>query len=316
MLIPDQTAATVVKDIFKMASSQVGLNEIVRRLNAASTLTPIDYARANGLQGNYEQGNGLWNSRTIKHILTNRTYTGDLIQGKDSVTVENTHEPLISRDVFDVVQKWLDSPPSVSRNTSNVPRSDNILRGKVICGSCNGKMQRRKGSGSSEWFFFTCINNNRLGAGHCIGMYIRESDILNSIRSEVDKHVQVNKATFMINENQMIVLTATVFDLNNAIRTHEDTLRYQYEELIRGNISAADIEPIQKEGKRLRSELRDVETQILTLSMEQEQFNLFFCVHLGDALIESVVDEYLENTVIYKDKQVVVFSDTAISQKV
>ena len=185
LLIPDQKTSKVVNDIFNMAANHTGLNEIVRKLNALNIPTPINYAKANGLQGNYEEGNGFWNTRTIKYILTNRTYTGDLVQGKDSITVENTHEPLISRATFDMIQKLLEASSINANNMTNVPRSDNILKGKVICGSCGGKLQRRKGSGKSEWHFFTCISNNRLGVGHCTGMYIREFEIMDAIRSEV-----------------------------------------------------------------------------------------------------------------------------------
>ncbi len=82
-LIPDSMAELVVKEIFHLASKGTGLNEIVRRLNTSKTPTPIDYARANGLHGDYQQGNGLWNTRTVRYILTNHTYIGDLIQGQN-----------------------------------------------------------------------------------------------------------------------------------------------------------------------------------------------------------------------------------------
>ena len=36
-----------------------------------------------GLSGNYDDGDGNWNSRSVKYILTNRTYTGMLVQGKE-----------------------------------------------------------------------------------------------------------------------------------------------------------------------------------------------------------------------------------------
>ena len=50
-LIPDTEAAAVVTNIFDMASKQIGMNEIVRRLNISKIPTPIDYTRTNGLQG-------------------------------------------------------------------------------------------------------------------------------------------------------------------------------------------------------------------------------------------------------------------------
>ncbi|MEG1362370.1 MAG: recombinase family protein [Lachnospiraceae bacterium] len=74
-LVVDPEDAAVVKEIFAMAKEKLSLNEIVRRLNLASIPTPADYALSNARQGNFEHGDGFWNSRTVKYILTNRTYT-------------------------------------------------------------------------------------------------------------------------------------------------------------------------------------------------------------------------------------------------
>lgn len=102
-LIVDGIAASVVRHIFDMAVRQMGLTEIARTLNQEKILTPISYAIANGLKGNYDKGNGLWNTRSVKKILTNITYTGALVQGKENRLIENTHEAIVSKIVFDRV---------------------------------------------------------------------------------------------------------------------------------------------------------------------------------------------------------------------
>ncbi len=100
-LIPDPVAAVIVRKIFEMAASGTGVTGIVRYLNERGLPTPIQYARANGLDGNFDDGNGSWNSRSVKYILTNRTYTGMLVQGKEKRAVEATHEPLVDSETFD-----------------------------------------------------------------------------------------------------------------------------------------------------------------------------------------------------------------------
>ncbi len=72
-LISDPEAAIVIKEIFSLASSGVSISEIVRRLNLANIQTPVHYSISKGLEGNYEQGNGTWNSRSVKYILTIHT---------------------------------------------------------------------------------------------------------------------------------------------------------------------------------------------------------------------------------------------------
>lgn len=127
-------------------------------------------------------GNGSWNTRSVKYILTNRTYTGDLQQGKEGYISTNTHKALVNRETFMRIQETFAVAASSSAPAkSTVP--DNPLKGKVICASCGGKMQRRKGSGNAGWCFFSCITNNRKGFGCSTGMYIREPDIRKKIKS-------------------------------------------------------------------------------------------------------------------------------------
>lgn len=104
-ILPDSEAASIVQSIFKLFADRMGITAIVRYLNENSIPTPIQYARANGLTGNYDDGNGSWNSRSVKYILTNRTYTGVLVQGKEKRVVAGTHEPLVDAKTFDIIQK-------------------------------------------------------------------------------------------------------------------------------------------------------------------------------------------------------------------
>jgi len=78
-LILDHKAAIIIRKIFELAVNGIGITAIVRCLNEKEIPTPIQYARSNGLFGNYDNGNGNWNSRSVKYILANRTYTGMLV---------------------------------------------------------------------------------------------------------------------------------------------------------------------------------------------------------------------------------------------
>ncbi|MEG1859965.1 MAG: recombinase family protein, partial [Christensenellaceae bacterium] len=204
MIVPQ--AAAVVKEIFAMAERNIGITEIVRRLNLAHIPTPSCTQ-----QEDIEPTDNTWNSRTVKYILTNRTYTGDLQQGKDDVVVENTHEALVSREVFSKIQEKFQAAGSTA-STASKSIADNPLRGKVICVSCGSKMQRRKGRGNVDWYSFTCITNNRKGCGCSTGMYIREPEILNAVKSEAAKklgksvHLGTDMATIIKNQVAEIII--------------------------------------------------------------------------------------------------------------
>jgi len=143
-LIPDPKSSIIVRKIFELAANGIGVTAIVRYLNEKGIPTPIQYARSNGLTGNYDDGSGDWNSRSVKYILTNRTYTGMLVQGKEKRAVAATHEPLVDADTFDAIQKSFQA--KAFNLTTNSQSTDNILKGKVICSCCGGKMQRKRGT--------------------------------------------------------------------------------------------------------------------------------------------------------------------------
>lgn len=184
-IIIDEEAAKIVKKIFELAKNNMELTAIVRYLNENHIPTPMQYARAKGLTGKYNDGSGNWNTRSVKHILTNTTYTGILIQGKNKRVVGNTHEALIDSNSFEIVQKNLQSKIS---NVETKPQStENLLKGKIICGCCGRKMQRKRGTNHADWYFFTCNTNNRIAVGMCTGMYIREEEIFYAIHQQLEK---------------------------------------------------------------------------------------------------------------------------------
>lgn len=102
-----------MQKIFDLAAKGTGLTAIVRYLNENSIPTPIQYARAKGLTGNYDDGNGSWNTRSVKYILTNRTYTGMLVHGKEKRAVEGTHESLVDNQTLVLVLPILPNGPAV-----------------------------------------------------------------------------------------------------------------------------------------------------------------------------------------------------------
>ncbi len=234
-LIPDPAAAIIVRKIFQMASEGTGVTAIVRYLNEKGLPTPIQYARTNGLTGNYDNGNGNWNSRSVKYILTNRTYTGMLVQGKEKRVVDATHEPLVDPDTFGAIQKAFQA-----RAYNIVPQgqsADNILKGKVICGCCGGKMQRRRGTNHADWYFFTCITKNRLGADKCRGMYAKEEDIFNAIYRQLKVYVSKHYITDLQYKQQIQQFNDKIYELAHSSEKAWTNAMEHYEQYVRGEIS-------------------------------------------------------------------------------
>lgn len=255
-LIPDPKAAIIVRKIFELAVNGTGVTAIVRYLNEKGIPTPIQYARSNGLAGNYDDGSGDWNSRSVKYILTNRTYTGMLVQGKEKRVVSATHEPLVDTDTFDTIQRSFQA--KAFNLTTNSQSTENVLKGKVICGCCGGKMQRKRGTNHADWHFFTCITKNRLGADKCTGMYVREEDVFRAIYHQLKLYV---KEHFISDSQYKQVINGLGNDIAQSDQLYQEAFRNaicHYERFVDGEISKEEFRAAQdaaNEKKAIRDDI-------------------------------------------------------------
>lgn len=161
-LVIDPEAAAVVERMFEMARSGIGTHKIAQILNSEGVPSPTAYKQQHGvpykaaMQGPEPP---LWGPATVYQMLRNRTYTGDLVQGRHKkvsykskrtvwlptsqwIVVPGTHEPIIDRETFKTVQQMLQG-----RARSGVGGQVHPLARLVVCGSC-GAVMEQTGSGS------------------------------------------------------------------------------------------------------------------------------------------------------------------------
>ena len=123
-LVIDGYAADIVREIYAEKLSGMSANAIAEGLNRRGVLCPSEYKREKGERyaTSFKQAaHSRWSAVTVKRILENAVYTGVLEQGKRAkvsykvnremkmpeaewIRVENTHEPIISRQDFEAVQ--------------------------------------------------------------------------------------------------------------------------------------------------------------------------------------------------------------------
>jgi len=157
-LVIDEERARIVKMIFNLCQQGLSFYQIASKLTKENVKTPAEYYKFKWKRKtnlNY----GTWNSKTIKDILTNRIYIGDLVQQKrykvnykvkkviknnpdKYIVVENTHEPIIDKDTFFDIQKRI--PKNIGRNEK---KENHLLDGLLYCGDCSHRISvtaRRK----------------------------------------------------------------------------------------------------------------------------------------------------------------------------
>ena len=281
----------------------IPLTAIVRYLNEKEIPTPIQYARSNGLTGNYNDGDGSWNSRSVKYILTNRTYTGMLVQGKEKRAVEATHEPLVDSAMFDAIQKTFQA-----RAYNVVPQgqsADNVLKGKVICGCCGGKMQRKRGTGHADWHFFTCITKNRLGADKCTGMYAREEDIYNTLYRQLKDYVNEHYITNSAYKQKVQEFKIQIADLTQRKTVAWINAMEHYEQYVQGEISKEEFRTVQDIANQAKESLIQATESKDVYEKQYAVFRKLLSASSKDIPLSEIVD-CIDKVIVDSGKKIVV----------
>ena len=188
-LIVDEEAAAIVRRIFAMCAGGSGPSQIARILKKEQILTPTMYAYTRfGMNHTcldtahpYN-----WSDSAIANLLENEIYLGNTVNMKYStksykdkrrvehpreecMVFENTHPALITREVWDIVQR-------VRKNKRRLTKMEeqNKYSGLVFCADCGSNMVlHRAHTMSASYNHFTCRTYKKDGEA-CTGHYIRE----------------------------------------------------------------------------------------------------------------------------------------------
>ncbi len=197
--IIDPEAATVVKSIFKMCLDGKGNETIARELQENKVLIPMAYWRSKGLNrgGKKTQTNPYkWCKTTVQKILSQQEYCGDIINFKtysksfkNKTRYENSkenwavfkdvNEPIIDRETFETVQKFISKTKRRAPKKENGERS--IFNGLIYCGDCHSKMRYHTSTSNKEIHYFTCSDNKVDYRGNCPGRHYVRADALEEV---------------------------------------------------------------------------------------------------------------------------------------
>lgn len=197
--IIDPEAATVVKSIFKMCLDGKGNETIARELQENKVLIPMAYWQSKGLNrgGKKTQTNPYkWCKTTVQKILSQQEYCGDIINFKTYsksfknktryenskekwAVFKNVNEPIINRETFETVQKFISKTKRRAPKKENGERS--IFNGLIYCGDCHSKMRYHTSTSNKEIHYFTCSDNKVDYRGKCPGRHYVRADALEEV---------------------------------------------------------------------------------------------------------------------------------------
>ena len=182
--------AEIVKEIFRLYLSGMGYSKIARTLIEQNI--PARFG-------------GTWSNASVRDILLNEKYAGDLLLQKTfsedfrtkkkrintgellKVYVKNSHEAIIDRQTFEAVQQEIARRSARQREVMahrnpNHDNSQKLFSGLIVCGCCGSAYIRKyTNAKSGDRPVWICNQYVRCGKAVCQSQRIPETILIKTI---------------------------------------------------------------------------------------------------------------------------------------
>ncbi|MEA5009063.1 recombinase family protein [Clostridium tyrobutyricum] len=226
----DEYAASIVRDIFKWKLEGMSQQGIANKLNQMGILSPMEYKRSLGERYKTTfkvKQQALWSAVAVRRILTNELYIGILEQGKRTtpnykiktrierpkeewVRVENSHEPIISKELFATVNSLLLHDTRIAPNEETVY----LFSGIIACGDCRENMIRKTVPAKDKKYYYYTCSTNRYDKSSCTTHSISEKAFEEAVLLALNVHI------------------TSILDIER-ILNYIDTLPYRQDEILK-----------------------------------------------------------------------------------
>jgi hypothetical protein len=222
----DENTAPIAVRIFEMRAGGIGFRAIAAKLNDDGIIPPREYYYQGKNAKNPVRSSRLWSESTIKCMVVNEAYIGNIVFGKtgtlsyknqkairkDSdewIRVEGTHEPLITPELWDRVQ-------TLSRKRYKpVRRKDNersLFAGLLYCSDCgfrlrsNVERRLRKDGSESNRVSYMCSTYGRSGKNACTIHNISEKALAELVADNI------RACARMVKHDEERIINAVLFE--------------------------------------------------------------------------------------------------------
>ena len=197
-LIIDEDVAHIVRRIFEDIANGENGRRIAGQLNEECIPCPRAYYYQNLDKENPRKDESMvWGSTSVLGIIKNQVYIGDMVQGQRQVIsfkskkrrktdpeewiiVENTHEAIISHDLWDEAQKMRKTREHF--HTPKVEREVSIFAGLIRCADCGSTMAASlRGNEGKQKLTYRCGRYANHGKEVCSSHNIREEVLVDIV---------------------------------------------------------------------------------------------------------------------------------------
>ena len=355
-LLIDPETAPVIQQIFEWRAEGISYMGICKLLNDAGIPSPGQYKLNQGIEtnNNKKKRTVLWNKHKITEILKDIVYIGHLAQKKGSqclyggipyhitseeewIVVKNTHEPLISEELFEKVQQInnavLERQKANTGKYDHLPKEKNIYGKKFTCADCGAIMKLTRSFSTKKdkvYFTFKCPTYAEHGSRGCSDIKMRKADldeaVFSFIKSQMDVFIDMEntlrrllamkKAKLKQNNTQQEIKA-----LRQKLANKQSLLSGLYVDLKEGMLSqdeyghhreiiTADIKALETNLAELENAKNETEEQITGEMKWKFMIQRFYdatemTAEMADAFIESMKlheDGSLEIKLSYMDE--------------
>ena len=219
-LIVDEETAPIVRMIFEKFIGGKSIIGIAKELNEMGIPNPSTYKKLKGFNYRHPVGasnDGLWPDSSVRGILKNQMYIGNMVQGKnttvsykikqcraipqeDWIIVENTHEAIIDKETFEKAQSLF------NRHIRATPekREVHLFAGLVRCSDCRRIMGKKTNKHSyGTYRYFRCTTTRKMQKTACTNHSIRidkmEQAVLVYLQTTINMAIEFNEMLQKIN---------------------------------------------------------------------------------------------------------------------
>ncbi len=203
-LIIDEESSKTVRKIFELKLKGYTCNQIVNYLDKNNYITPAEYMKIRGQE--HINNKNVWRRSTVTRILCNQVYLGHCIRGKtqnisykskdrvyvkrnDFIITKNTHEPIISEEMFEKIHNTKKYGVIREYNKSNY-----LLKDLIYCKNCGKKLIFKKRRNIIEMYCRNNDENSKLCSNDCkIDYKLLEKKVLEYISKLYKEYIKDNK---------------------------------------------------------------------------------------------------------------------------
>ncbi len=304
--VPNPETAPIVKRIFEMYASGIGIVKICDKLSKEQILSPSVYAfKTTGSKSGNPDLTRLyhWAQTTVRKMLENQEYAGDTVNFKtysksnklkkrlkndpeNILVFRDTHEAIIDRKTFELVQKHF-----AGRKRPDKQGEMDKYAGYLFCGECGSRLYLHRGKTiKPENNNFQCGGFQRRTTD-CTAHYIRENVldqiVLHNLKT-VTAFAREQPEEFYAMATQNGEVEAKKFyktaerekiQIEKRIKELDNIIRCLYEDRVTGRITPERYDVMasgyEQEQAELRQELTSITERINKLDMREKCIKKF-----------------------------------------